>query len=127
MFRRPAGILALIPMGLLGLAVFAFTALLAIGLVAGPSGDSGESSDDSGRGLSDYPSGDYPTLTVGSCARNDATWPYENLKPEPCDSPAAQYSVHPWTNDSCTSEDHSVGPSYSKDHDEPLCLRPLKG
>lgn len=126
-FRRPAGILALIPMGLLGLAVFAFTALLAIGLVAGPSGDSGESSDDSGRGLSDYPSGDYPTLTVGSCARNDATWPYENLKPEPCDSPAAQYSVHPWTNDSCTSEDHSVGPSYSKDHDEPLCLRPLKG
>ncbi|MET8079016.1 hypothetical protein [Streptomyces sp. NPDC005303] len=129
-FKRPAGILALIPMGLLGLAVFAFTALLVVGLVAGPSREStenGASSESSGKGLTDYPNDVYPTLTMGSCARNDATWPYEKLKPEPCGSSTAQYVVRPWTNDSCASGDHSVGPMYSKGHDKPLCLHPLKG
>ncbi|MCX5256286.1 hypothetical protein OOK27_19480 [Streptomyces canus] len=127
-FKRPAGILALIPMGLLGLAVFAFTLLVIVGAVAGPSSKSSESSESSeSDGLSDYPNQHYPTLTVGSCARNDRTWPYEDLKPEPCDSSAAQYRVHPWTNDTCASGDHSIGPMYSKDHDKPLCLRPLKG
>ena len=124
-FKRPAGILALIPMGLLGLAVFAFTLLVIVGAVAGPSSKSSESSESDG--LSDYPNQRYPTLTVGSCARNDRTWPYKDLKPEPCDSSAAQYRVHPWTNDTCASGDHSIGPMYSKDHDKPLCLRPLKG
>ncbi|MFF0015749.1 hypothetical protein [Streptomyces sp. NPDC005374] len=129
-FKRPAGILALIPMGLVGLMVFAFTVLLIVGAVFGPSGDSGgnsasgESTESSG--LSHYPNDEYPTLTVGSCARNEANWPYEDLKPEPCDSSAAQYRVHLWMR-SCAAGDHSVGPMYSKDHDKPLCLRPLNG
>ncbi|WP_405519360.1 hypothetical protein [Streptomyces canus] len=124
-FKRPAGILALIPMGLLGLTVFAFTLLVIVGAVVGPSKESSESSESGG--LSHYPNQEYPTLTVGSCARNDATWPYEDLKAEPCDSSAAQYRVHRWTNDTCAPGDHSIGPMYSKSHDSPLCLRPLKG
>lgn len=131
-FKRPAGMLALIPMGLVGLAVFAFTVLVIVGAVLGPSGENGETSasgeSSESRGLSHYPNDDYPTLTVGSCARNEETWPYEDLKPEPCDSSAAQYRVHIWTDRSCAAAgDHSVGPLYSKDHDKPLCLRPLNG
>jgi hypothetical protein len=122
--RRPAGILALIPVALVGLAVMAMTGLVVLGLIFGPS-DSTDST--AGSRVSDYPTRDYPTLTIGSCARNDATWPTEDLKPEPCDSSTAEYSVHAWTNHACAPGDQSVGPMYSKNHDRPLCLRPLKG
>ncbi|MFF4363857.1 hypothetical protein [Streptomyces sp. NPDC001604] len=123
-FRRPAGILALIPLSLVGLVVAAIPVLLIIGLVVGPS-HSTDSTDSTGS-TDAYPTHDYPTLTVGSCARNDAAWPMDDLKPEPCDSAAAQYSVHPWTNPDCPAGEHSAGPMYSKNHDRPLCLRPLK-
>jgi hypothetical protein len=116
-FKRPAGILALIPVGLLGLAVFAFTALLVIGLVVGPEDDS------DGIGARDA---DTPTLTSGSCARNDATWPAQELRPEACDSSAAQYRVYE-PDVSCASGDYYAYLKYSEDGHTALCLRPLKG
>ncbi|WP_234021762.1 LppU/SCO3897 family protein [Streptomyces sp. 351MFTsu5.1] len=107
-FRRPAGILALIPMGLLGLAVFAFTVLLAVGLVTGASAG-------------------HPTLTPGSCARNDATWPEQDLAPESCDSSDAELRVSAPADGSCPAGDHVAYPEYSEDGGTSLCLHPLKG
>jgi len=109
-FRRPAGILALIPMGLLGLAVFAFTALLLVGLVTGGSDRA-----------------DRPTLTVGSCARNDATWPDQDLEPKSCDSSDAELRVTAPANGSCPAGDYIAYPEYSEDGSTSLCLRPMKG
>ncbi|MFF7950506.1 LppU/SCO3897 family protein [Streptomyces griseorubiginosus] len=109
-FKRPAGILALIPMGLLGLAVFAFTVLLGIGLVTGGSH-----------------SADHPTLTVGSCARNDATWPEQDLAPESCDSSDAELRVTTPTDDSCAAGDYLAYLEYSEDGHTSLCLHRLKG
>jgi hypothetical protein len=122
-FKRPAGILALIPLGLLGLVVFLIPVLAVIGMVVGPSTSSDNSTD--GTDPSAYPT-HYAALTVGSCARNDAAWPEEDLKAESCDSSAAQYSIRAWPDGGCASGDHPVGPMYSKDHSGPMCLRPLK-
>ncbi|RPF34403.1 hypothetical protein EDD92_4352 [Streptomyces sp. TLI_185] len=122
-FRRPAGILALIPLCLVGLVMVAIPLLLIIGLVVGP-GHGTDRTDSTG--ASAYPTRDYPALTVGSCARNDAAWPAEKIKPESCDSSAAQYSVRAWPDGGCASGDHPVGPMYNKDHTGPMCLRPLK-
>lgn len=108
-FRRPAGILALVPVGLLGLAVFAFTALLLVGLVAG-------AGDHAGR----------PTLTAGSCARNDATWPEQDLEPEPCDSSEAELRVTAPVDGTCPAGGYIAYPEYSEDGSTSLCLRPLK-
>lgn len=109
-FRRPAGILALIPVGLLGLAVFAFTALLLVGLVTGSSGGT-----------------DHPTLTAGSCARNDTTWPEQDLEPESCGSADAELRVTAPANGTCPAGDYVGYPQYSEDGATSLCLRPLKG
>ncbi len=109
-FRRPAGILALIPVGLLGLAVFAFTALLLVGLVTGAGDSAG-----------------HPTLTAGSCARNDATWPEQDLHPESCDSADAQLRVAAPVNGTCPAGAYVAYPEYSEHADMSLCLRPLKG
>ncbi|MFJ4204800.1 hypothetical protein ACIP2Y_34945 [Streptomyces sviceus] len=108
-FKRPAGILALIPVGLLGLAALAFTVLLVIGLVAGGSD-----------------SADHPTLTVGSCARNDAAWPEQDLKPESCDSSDAELRVTAPADGSCPDGDYLAYLKYSEDGSTSLCLRPLK-
>ena len=122
-FRRPAGILALLPLGLLGLAVTAFTVLLIIGLVVGPSHNSDSGSSDSGSSDSGV---DYPTLTVGSCARNAMDWPAQDLRPEPCDSPAAELRVYAPAKLSCAAGDYAAYLEYSKDGDTSLCLHPLK-
>ncbi|MFF4502930.1 hypothetical protein [Streptomyces sp. NPDC001401] len=119
-FRRPAGVLALIPLCLVGLVMVAIPLLLIIGLVVGPShgSDSGYSTDSSVG---------YPTLTVGSCARNATDWPAQDLRPESCDSPSAELRVYAPANDSCASGDYVAYMGYSKDDDTGLCLRPLKG
>jgi hypothetical protein len=109
-FRRPAGILALIPVGLLGLAVFAFTALLLVGLVVGGSDTA-----------------DHPTLTVGSCARNDTAWPEQHLEPESCDSSDAELRVTAPADGACPAGGYVAYPEYSEDGSTSLCLRPLKG
>lgn len=71
-FRRPAGILALVPLGLLGLVVLAVPLLMLVGMLAGPDGGDGP-----------------PTLAAGSCARNDASWPEQSLRPVACGSSEA--------------------------------------
>jgi hypothetical protein len=107
-FKRPAGILALIPVGLLGLAVFAFTVLLVIGLVAaGPGG--------------------HQNLTVGSCVRNDGTWTDQDLKSVDCGSSDAQFRVNAPVDATCPSGDYIADLEYSEHDDTILCLHPLKG
>ncbi|MGW3119617.1 LppU/SCO3897 family protein [Streptomyces sp. NPDC001107] len=115
-FRRPAGILALIPLSLVGLVVAAIPVLLIIGLVVGPSHGSDNSNSNA----------DHPTLTVGSCARNATDWPAQDLRPEPCDSPSAELRVLAPTNDECAAGDYLAYLEYSKDGDTSLCLHPLK-
>ena len=115
-FRRPAGILALIPLSLVGLVVAAIPVLLIIGLVVGPSHGSDNSNSNA----------DHPTLTVGSCARNATDWPAQDLRPEPCDSPSAGLRVLAPTNDECAAGDYLAYLEYSEDGDTSLCLHPLK-
>jgi hypothetical protein len=79
-FKRPAGILALIPLFLAGLVVTAITALMIIGLVAGPSSSDDPASDGD----------DGATLTVGSCAHDEVAWPDQILDQVDCGSSAAQ-------------------------------------
>ncbi|MFF7975317.1 hypothetical protein [Streptomyces sp. NPDC007905] len=107
-FRRPAGVLALIPLAALGLLVLAVPVLFLIGLVAESSGS------------------DHPTLTVGSCARNDAAWPDQDLKPVDCGSAEAQFRVTDPPSGECASGDYLAYPEYSKSGDLSLCLHPLK-
>ncbi|MBJ6639193.1 hypothetical protein H4K36_17360 [Streptomyces sp. DHE7-1] len=117
-FRRPAGILALVPLALLGLLVLAVTALAVIGLVTGPS--DGGSDDGTGTGSSGV------VLTAGSCARNEASWPAQDLKPVDCGSPDARYRVIDPKSGSCASGDYAAYTRYSDDGTS-FCLRPLKG
>ncbi len=108
-FRRPAGILALVPLSLLGLVVLAVPLLLLVGMLAGP---------DSGDG--------HPPLTAGSCARNDAPWPEQSLRPVRCGSSQAQYRVVDPMDGPCASRDYVADPEYSKDGVTSLCLHALK-
>ncbi len=118
-FRRPAGVLALIPLSLIALAVLAIPVLLIIGLLAGPS-------DDNGLGDSGGRTG-QTTLTVGSCARNDAAWPKQRLEPVECGSADAEYRVNAPATGACPSGDFMAYPEYSEDGATSLCLHPLKG
>ncbi|WP_190017494.1 LppU/SCO3897 family protein [Streptomyces lucensis] len=115
-FRRPAGILALIPLAVLGLLVAAVPVLLVIGLVTGP--------DESGTGGSGSTG---VTLTPGSCARNDDPWPEQDLRSADCGSPDARYRVVDPASGSCASGDHVAYPEYSADGATSFCLRPLRG
>ncbi|MBC2865596.1 hypothetical protein H1R13_11460 [Streptomyces mexicanus] len=108
-FKRPAGVLALIPLSLLGLAVLAVPVLMVVGLLVGPGG------------------GEHPTLTVGSCARNDGDWSHEDLRPVDCGSAEAEFRVLAPDSGSCQAGDYIADPEYSEDGDLPLCLRPLNG
>lgn len=108
-FRRPAGILALVPLSLLGLVVLAVPLLLLVGMLAGP---------DSGDG--------HPPLTAGSCARNDAPWPEQSLRPVGCGSSQAQYRVVDPMDGPCASRDYVADPECSKDGVTSLCLHALK-
>ncbi|MEU1401418.1 hypothetical protein ABZ471_03455 [Streptomyces sp. NPDC005728] len=107
-FRRPAGVLALLPLGVLGLLVLAVPVLFLIGLVAGSS------------------DGDHPTLTVGSCARNDADWPDQDLEAADCGSAEAQFRVTGPPSGECAPGDYMAYPEYSRSGDVSLCLHPLK-
>ncbi|MFE1884021.1 LppU/SCO3897 family protein [Streptomyces diastatochromogenes] len=107
-FRRPAGVLALIPLGVLGLLLLAVQILLVIGLVAESSGS------------------DHPTLTVGSCVRNDGDWIDQDLRTVPCGSADAQFRVSDPSTSVCLPEDHRAGLEYSKDGATSFCLRSLK-
>ena len=107
-FRRPAGVLALIPLGVLGLLALVVPLLILTGALAESSG------------------GDHPTLTVGSCARNDVDWPDQDLEPVDCGSTGAQFRVTHPPSGACASGDYMAYPEYSKSGDISLCLHPLK-
>ncbi len=111
-FRRPAGLLALVPLTGLGLLVLAIPVLMLIGLLAGPSGSDGTSS--------------HRTLTVGSCAHNNDDWPHQDLASVSCDSSLAQYRVTDPGSGSCPYGDYLAYPEYSSDGESALCLHPLK-
>ncbi|WP_343245620.1 hypothetical protein [Streptomyces sp. SID4985] len=104
-FRRPQGILALIPLGLLALLLLAVPLLAIIGAVS-----------DSGR---------PQPLTAGSCVHNDGTVTDQDLSAVPCDSSAAQYRVLYQSDDKCGPGDYLADPGYSTDGVTVLCLRPL--
>ncbi|MFB0619350.1 hypothetical protein [Streptomyces sp. AGS-58] len=109
-FKRPEGILALIPLCLLTLAVVAVPVLFVIGLVTGASagGDS------------------RSVLRVHSCAHNYATWPDQDLRPVDCASPEAQYRVLAQDDPDCGSTDFDAYPQYSSSGEVSLCLHELK-
>ncbi|MFJ4624364.1 hypothetical protein [Streptomyces sp. NPDC088812] len=103
--RRPAGVIALVPLSLLGLLVTAVPALVLIGWVAGDSTPK--------------------PLTAGSCARNDGSWPDQDLSEEPCGSSDAQFRVLEPGTAGCEEGDYLAYPEYSEDGTTSLCLRPL--
>ncbi|MFF3498920.1 hypothetical protein [Streptomyces sp. NPDC003247] len=90
---------------LLGLLVTAVPVLMVIGLASG---------------------GSAPEhLTVGSCVRNDASWPDQNLANEPCGSPDAQFRVLEPGTEGCEDGDYLAYPENSENGITSLCLRPL--
>ncbi|MEU9401575.1 hypothetical protein [Streptomyces sp. NPDC048242] len=103
-FRRPQGIVALIPLGLLALLLLAVPLLAIVGAVS----DS-----------------DRQPLTAGSCVHNDGTVTDQDLSAVPCDSSAAQYRVLYQSDDECGPGDYLADPGYSTDGVTVLCLRPL--
>jgi hypothetical protein len=68
----------------------------------------------------------HPTLTPGSCARNDADWPEQDLRPADCGSPDAEFRVLPPDSPSCVSGDYAAYPRYSESGDLSLCLHPVR-
>ncbi|MYX28252.1 hypothetical protein GTY75_16645 [Streptomyces sp. SID8381] len=115
-FKRPEGILALVPLGLFALAVLAVPVLLVVGLLAGPS----DGGDGGGADSATTP------LTAGSCARNDADWPDQKLRPVDCGSPDAGLRVLAPQNGTCAPGDFIAYPEYSADGATSLCLHPVK-
>ncbi|WP_425245284.1 LppU/SCO3897 family protein [Streptomyces sp. NEAU-NA10] len=105
--KRPAGIIALVPLVLLGLAVIALPLLMIIGFTMGD--------------------GSTKPLTVGSCARNDGSWSDQDLKTVPCGSSDAQYQVSDPGTGECEQGDYIADLKYSKDGTTSLCLHPLDG
>ncbi|MGW4224874.1 LppU/SCO3897 family protein [Streptomyces bauhiniae] len=104
-FQRPAGVLVLIPLGVLGLVVTLVTVLM-LGLFP----DFSESK---------------TNLTTGSCARNDGTWTDPDLKTAPCDSADAQYRVMLPGENGCEDGDYLASPEDSADGIG-RCLRPMR-
>ncbi|GCB46363.1 hypothetical protein [Streptomyces sp. NL15-2K] len=103
--RRPAGLVAAIPLAALALVVLAIPVLFVIGLVAGD---------------------DPPEkLSVGSCARNDGSWSAQDLKPEPCGSSGAEFQVTEPGAEGCPAGDYLAYPKYSADGVTTLCLHPV--
>ncbi|MFF4251463.1 hypothetical protein ACFY1L_09665 [Streptomyces sp. NPDC001663] len=104
--KRPAGLIALIPLIAIAVLVTAFTVLMIIGLVAG---------DD-----------DTPKpLTAGSCVRNEGSWTDQDLQPVPCDSALAAYRVKDPGTDECPAGAYLADLKYSGDGTTNLCLVPL--
>ncbi len=106
--RRPAGLVALVPLGGLALLLIAVPVLMLIGMAVG-----------SGSG--------QPTLAPGSCAANDAAWPEQELRPAECGTPDAEYRVLMPDSPSCGPGDYAAYPEYSESRDLSLCLHPLNG
>ncbi|MEU0336613.1 hypothetical protein [Streptomyces sp. NPDC006193] len=107
-FKRPAGMLAAIPLGLFCLAVLVVPAVILISLLV----DSGGS--------------EQPALKAGSCAHNDAAWPEQKLRPVDCGSPDAAFRVLDPDSASCAPGDYTTYPLYGADGSRSLCLHPLK-
>ncbi len=103
--RRPAGLVAAMPLAALGLVVMAIPVLVVIGMVGG---------DDPAR-----------TLTVGSCARNDGSWSAQDLKPEACGSSDAEFEVTEPGAEGCAAGDYLAALEYSADGVTSLCLHPV--
>ncbi|WP_329337579.1 hypothetical protein OG252_19705 [Streptomyces sp. NBC_01352] len=103
--RRPAGLIAAVPLAALGLVVMALPVLIVIGAVFGD----------------DPPE----TLTVGSCARNDGSWSAQDLKPEPCGSSDAEFEVKDPGVEECAAGDYLANLEYSADGATSLCLHPV--
>jgi hypothetical protein len=105
--RRPAGLIAAVPLAALGLVVMVIPLLMVVGLVFGD----------------DPPE----TLTVGSCARNDGSWSAQDLKPESCGSSDAEFEVTDPGVEGCAVGDYLADLEYSADGVTSLCLHPVAG
>ncbi|WP_405554852.1 hypothetical protein [Streptomyces sp. NBC_01171] len=109
-FQRPAGVLALIPLGVLGMLVTLVTGVMLAGLAPGLVPSLSESK---------------TNLTTGSCARNDGTWTEPDLKTVPCGSDDAQYRVMDPGANGCAVGDYLASPDDSADMIG-RCLRPIR-
>ncbi|MFE9649923.1 hypothetical protein ACFYO0_38600 [Streptomyces sp. NPDC006365] len=104
--KRPAGLIAAVPLAAVAVALVAVPVLLVIGLVVGD---------------------DRPEpLTIGSCARNDGSWSDQDLKTVSCGSSDAQFRVTEPPEAGCPTGDLLAGLEYSEDQATTLCLHPLE-
>ncbi|MFI6035229.1 hypothetical protein ACIBBD_13880 [Streptomyces sp. NPDC051315] len=105
LMKRPAGMVALVPLTLLAALVVSAPVLMVVGLLSGDS--------------------DPKPLTVGTCARNDGSWSDQDLKAVTCDSTAAQLRVTQPGLEGCEDGEYMADLKYSEDGTTNLCLRPL--
>lgn len=103
--KRPAGVIALVPLSVLGLLVVSAPVLMVVGLL------SGDSKPD--------------PLTVGTCVTNEGSWSDQDLKTVSCGSTDAQLRVAAPGDEGCEQGDYVADPKYSKDGTTSFCLRPL--
>lgn len=106
--KRPAGLIALVPLTVFGLVIGAITAVLAIGLVQVAFGDDGPK-----------------PLSAGSCVRNDGSWSDQDLKTVSCGSSDARYRVADPGAEGCPRGDLLADQKYSEDGATNLCLHSL--
>jgi hypothetical protein len=107
--KRPAGIIALVPLTALGLLVVSAPVLMIIGLLSGGSEDSKPD-----------------PLTVGTCVTDEGSGNDQDLKTVPCGSSNAQFRVADPGLQGCEQGDLLANLEYSEDGTTNLCLRPLK-
>ncbi len=103
--RRPAGLVAAVPLAAVACALLAIPVLLVIGLFVGDEAPQ--------------------KLTVGSCARNDGSWSAQDLRQEPCGSPDAEFEVTEPGAEGCATGDYLADLEYSADGATTLCLHPV--
>ncbi|MFE7774016.1 hypothetical protein ACFU5O_08955 [Streptomyces sp. NPDC057445] len=108
--RRPEALLFLVPMLLVALAI---PTLIVIGLLVG--GDKGSET--------------APTLSVGSCVRNDEDWPDQDLQVTDCGAPDAEYKVSRRLEEpgsTCADGDFYADLKYGPGGATVSCLEPLR-
>ncbi|MEU2059594.1 hypothetical protein [Streptomyces sp. NPDC013455] len=112
--RRPAGLVALVPLGVLVAPLIAVPVLL----LAGGSTE--------GSGVHYHHRKNFAPLAVGACAHNDGDWTNQDLRNVPCDSEDAQFLVTEPRNGYCATGDYMARLEYSVNGRTTLCLHPVE-
>ncbi|MEU2712396.1 hypothetical protein [Streptomyces sp. NPDC007205] len=115
-FKRPTGLVGLVPLTGFVLMLVAVPVLILIA----------SSADDSGSGAAFHPTKSAAPLSAGECAHNDGTLTRWDLKKVSCDAADAQYLVKDPKDGICASGEYVADIEYGTDQMTTLCLRPVK-